>query len=316
MREGEQRGVLTGPGHALRLAGSDDPLLDRLLAERVDVERTPNRGSFAGLSALWTGTADAATLHLRHRDGTYNTPFVRSVLAGRESHVIPLWRREQGLLVPPGNPHGIGHVATLARHTVALRAPGTGTRMLLERLMLEAKAGPKPRAAAAQAPGDSQPAGAGRTSRSEAVAGPPFTGRSRPRRRHTERHAPGRAPSPPAGRDGPRARDRLRRLRLAGCCRCMRSPNQEVPNAGGADYDCSKGVLGNLTHVLALELAPLRINVNNLGPGMVLTPINQPAIDDPEPLDEQVQSIPLKRRPNRQISPAWPCSSRRRTATT
>ena len=142
MREGEQRGVLTGPGHALRLAGSDDPLLDRLLAERVDVERTPDRGSFAGLSALWTGTADAATLHLRHRDGTYNTPFVRSVLAGRESHVIPLWRREQGLLVPPGNPHGIGHVATLARHTVALRAPGTGTRMLLERLMLEAKADP------------------------------------------------------------------------------------------------------------------------------------------------------------------------------
>jgi NAD(P)-dependent dehydrogenase (short-subunit alcohol dehydrogenase family) len=57
----------------------------------------------------------------------------------------------------------------------------------------------------------------------------------------------------------------------------------------------SKGALRNLTHVLALELAPLRINVNNLGPGMVLTPFNQPAIDDPELLDEQVQSIPLKR---------------------
>jgi glucose 1-dehydrogenase len=51
----------------------------------------------------------------------------------------------------------------------------------------------------------------------------------------------------------------------------------------------------NLTHVLALELAPLRINVNNLGPGMVLTPFNQPAIDDPELLHEQVQSIPFKR---------------------
>jgi glucose 1-dehydrogenase len=47
--------------------------------------------------------------------------------------------------------------------------------------------------------------------------------------------------------------------------------------------------------VLALELAPLRINVNNLGPGMVLTPFNQPAIDDPALLDEQVQSIPFKR---------------------
>ncbi len=73
------------------------------------------------------------------------------------------------------------------------------------------------------------------------------------------------------------------------------SVHQEIPNAGGADYDCSKGALRNLTHVLALELAPLRINVNNLGPGMVLTPFNQAAIDDPALLDEQVQSIPFKR---------------------
>ncbi len=73
------------------------------------------------------------------------------------------------------------------------------------------------------------------------------------------------------------------------------SVHQEIPNAGGADYDCSKGALRNLTHVLALELAPLRINVNNLGPGMVLTPFNQPAIDDPKLLEEQVQSIPFKR---------------------
>jgi len=73
------------------------------------------------------------------------------------------------------------------------------------------------------------------------------------------------------------------------------SVHQEIPNAGGADYDCSKGALRNLTHVLALELAPLKINVNNLGPGMVLTPFNQPAIDNPKLLDEQVQSIPFKR---------------------
>jgi glucose 1-dehydrogenase len=73
------------------------------------------------------------------------------------------------------------------------------------------------------------------------------------------------------------------------------SVHEEIPNAGGADYDCSKGALKMLTRTLALELAPLRINVNALGPGMVLTPFNQPAIDDPELLDEQVQSIPLKR---------------------
>jgi len=73
------------------------------------------------------------------------------------------------------------------------------------------------------------------------------------------------------------------------------SVHEDIPNAGGADYDCSKGAVRNLTRTLALELAPLKINVNNLAPGMVLTPFNQPAIDDPAVLEEQVQSIPWKR---------------------
>ena len=50
-----------------------------------------------------------------------------------------------------------------------------------------------------------------------------------------------------------------------------------------------------LTRTLALELAPLGINVNSLAPGMVLTPFNQAAIDDPDLLDKQVQSISVKR---------------------
>jgi len=73
------------------------------------------------------------------------------------------------------------------------------------------------------------------------------------------------------------------------------SVHDEIPRAGAADYDCGKGGLRNLTRTLALELAPLKINVNNLSPGMVLTPFNQPAIDDPKILEEQVQSIPWKR---------------------
>ncbi len=73
------------------------------------------------------------------------------------------------------------------------------------------------------------------------------------------------------------------------------SVHEDIPNAGGADYDCSKGAVRNLTRTLALELAPSKINVNNLAPGMVLTPFNQPAIDDPDVLEEQVQSIPWKR---------------------
>jgi len=73
------------------------------------------------------------------------------------------------------------------------------------------------------------------------------------------------------------------------------SVHQEIPRSGAAEYDSSKGGLRNLTRTLALELAPLGINVNNLAPGMVLTPMNQEAVDDPKVLEEQVQSIPLKR---------------------
>jgi glucose 1-dehydrogenase len=73
------------------------------------------------------------------------------------------------------------------------------------------------------------------------------------------------------------------------------SVHADNPNAGGSDYDCSKGAVRMLTRTLALELAPHKINVNSLAPGMVLTPFNQAAIDDPDVLDEQVQSIPWKR---------------------
>jgi glucose 1-dehydrogenase len=73
------------------------------------------------------------------------------------------------------------------------------------------------------------------------------------------------------------------------------SVHADNPNPGGSDYDCSKGAIRMLTRTLALELAPHNINVNSLAPGMVLTPFNQPAIDDPKLLEEQVQSIPMKR---------------------
>lgn len=73
------------------------------------------------------------------------------------------------------------------------------------------------------------------------------------------------------------------------------SVHDEIPRAGAAEYCASKGALQNLTRTLALELAPDHINVNNIGPGMVLTPMNQEALDDPKVRDEQVQSIPWKR---------------------
>ena len=123
-----------GGSRRLRLAGSDDPLLDQITG---DVDRVGAAGSFGGVTALWQQRADAATLHLRHRDGAYNVPFAGRILAGQDPLLVHLWRREQGIVVPRGNAQGITSVADLAGSPVALRAAGTGTRVLLDRLLRE-----------------------------------------------------------------------------------------------------------------------------------------------------------------------------------
>ncbi|MBC5810047.1 MAG: SDR family oxidoreductase [Candidatus Eremiobacteraeota bacterium] len=88
---------------------------------------------------------------------------------------------------------------------------------------------------------------------------------------------------------------RLKRAKKRGRIINISSVHQDIPRAGAIDYDCSKGGLRNLTTTLALELAPDKINVNGIAPGMILTPMNQQAIDDPKVLEKQVQSIPWKR---------------------
>jgi molybdate-binding protein len=133
------RRALYGQRPALRLAGSDDPLLDLLAA---GVERVGARGSFGGLAALWQRRADAATIHVRHRDGSYNDSFAAGVLGDRRPLLVHLWRREQGILVPRGNPDAVASVSDLLDRTVALRAAGTGTRVLVDRLLRETGADP------------------------------------------------------------------------------------------------------------------------------------------------------------------------------
>lgn len=120
----------------LRLAGSDDPALD-VLVRRLDggITLVPAAGSSAGLRAVVAGHADGAAIHLLHRDGTYNAPFARGLLRGMRPHLLHLWRREQGLIVPRGNPDGLATAADLAGVRVARRHHGTGTRVLLDRLL-------------------------------------------------------------------------------------------------------------------------------------------------------------------------------------
>ena len=73
------------------------------------------------------------------------------------------------------------------------------------------------------------------------------------------------------------------------------SIHERAPRAGGADYDAAKGGLAQLTATLALELAPSGIAVNGVAPGMILTPMNQPVIDDPATLRMHEKAIPWGR---------------------
>src|ERR671917_626884 len=134
------------PG-AVLLAGSDDPALDLLVRESAgSASVAPGaRGSVPGLEQLARGTADAAAVHLLDvASGRWNEGFARSALAGQPVVLMHLWRREQGLVVARGNPRRIRAVADLADHRVAWRAPGAGSRLLLERLMLQEGIEPRP----------------------------------------------------------------------------------------------------------------------------------------------------------------------------
>jgi molybdate-binding protein len=130
---------LLGGHSALRLAGSDDPGLDLILRHTgAMVVTVGERGSFHGLTRMWRGTADAAAIHLRHRSGGYNSPFARTLLRGRRPAIIHLWRREQGLLTPDGNPGHLTGPRDLRGLRIARRQAGAGTRVLLDRLLTEA----------------------------------------------------------------------------------------------------------------------------------------------------------------------------------
>lgn len=65
--------------------------------------------------------------------------------------------------------------------------------------------------------------------------------------------------------------------------------------AGGAHYTASKGGIIAMTETLAIELAPLGINVNAIGPGAIDTPMVSAAQLPKEVMDAMLAGVPLKR---------------------
>lgn len=90
------------------------------------------------------------------------------------------------------------------------------------------------------------------------------------------------------------ARD-LKAAKKTGTIINITSIHSYAMRAGGAAYCAAKGGQRNLTQCMALELAEAGITVNAIAPGMILTPMNQQAMEDEEHRRSLTRNIPLKR---------------------
>jgi putative molybdopterin biosynthesis protein len=92
-------------------------------------------GSLGGIMALRQGMCHIAGSHLLDpKDGSYNTSYVRKYLADKDIRIVTLVHREQGFIVPKGNPRGIATIHDLFQDNIRFinRQAGSGTRVLLD----------------------------------------------------------------------------------------------------------------------------------------------------------------------------------------
>ena len=131
-KRGEER-------HFLLAAGSDDPslgILRDLYASRMTATSLfmATVGSSAGLTAIRDGVADFALAHLLDpTTGEYNLPFIQKTIPSGVA-VVPLFHRELGLLLRPGNPLDLRTLSDFTRPGVRMinRQKGSGTRHYID----------------------------------------------------------------------------------------------------------------------------------------------------------------------------------------
>ncbi len=73
------------------------------------------------------------------------------------------------------------------------------------------------------------------------------------------------------------------------------SVHEIIPKPKYLPYSISKGGMENMTKTLALEYADRNIRVNAVGPGAIVTPINNAWINDPKARAEVESHIPMGR---------------------
>jgi excisionase family DNA binding protein len=127
------------------VGGSQDSLLEWALRESGSGLATLTEGTESGVRRLARGEVVAAAIHY-HTDSDADASVdanVAAVKANASLHdavLIGFARREQGLLLQPGNPKNLRSVADVlkAGATMAVRQPGAGAQMLFDVLLRRA----------------------------------------------------------------------------------------------------------------------------------------------------------------------------------
>lgn len=125
---------------AIRFAGSHDLALEALWSRIRQTQPSLGVtvgyvGSLDGLLMLLHGEADLAGAHiLDDATGEYNLPILQRIFLGTPLCVVTLVAREQGFIVPPGNPLDLQTWSDLVRPGLRFvnRQVGSGTRTLLD----------------------------------------------------------------------------------------------------------------------------------------------------------------------------------------
>ncbi len=133
------------------IIGSHDNTLD-VLADQIRAENgrvgisSSHVGSMGGLMAIKKGMCHMAGAHLLDpEDGSYNISYIKKYLPDHKVWVINLVMREQGLIVPKGNPEHIESLEDIRDRQLSFinRQPGSGTRILLDYKLKELAISPE-----------------------------------------------------------------------------------------------------------------------------------------------------------------------------
>jgi len=122
------------------IVGSHDNTLD-VLADQLRAGdgaltlSSSHVGSMGGLMAVKRGVCHLAGAHLLDTEtGEYNRSYVKRYLPNTPVRLVNLVMRDQGLIIPKGNPKGITGIEDLGRDDIVFmnRQGGSGTRILLD----------------------------------------------------------------------------------------------------------------------------------------------------------------------------------------